>query len=133
MSDASTAGLWVVFLWLSLPVVGLIVHLRPNDPDDSATLTMGAFGLFAVSVALWAWTHLTERRRTAPAPERSPDYAGHFGLNDLQLHRARTSQVCVVHHDSEGRIVAVEAVAPTPTAPVAASMMDMESEIAEAA
>jgi poly-beta-1,6-N-acetyl-D-glucosamine biosynthesis protein PgaD len=48
-------------------------------------------------------------RQTAPrAFSKSPDYASHFGLTASLLENGRTSQVCVVHHDALGRILAIE-------------------------
>lgn len=111
------------FLWLCRPVVGIFA---PTHFVDAHLVSAGApfaaekivLALLAVSAGLLLWRKLADRRKAPAAADRSPNYAAHFGLNDLQLHRGRSSQVCVVHHDADGRIVGIEAV--TPEAPSAA-------------
>ena len=125
ISDASTAGLWAGFLWLCRPVAGIFT---PTHFVDAHLVSAGApvaagqivLLLLAVCGGLMLWRKLADRRKAPAAAEGSPNYAGHFGLNDLQLHRGRSSQVCVVHHDADGRIVGIDAV--TADAPAAAEL-----------
>lgn len=46
-----------------------------------------------------------------------PDAAAHLGLSESQLFRARHASLCTVHHDADGRIVALEVQQP-PVVPV---------------
>jgi poly-beta-1,6-N-acetyl-D-glucosamine biosynthesis protein PgaD len=104
------------FLWLCRPVLGIFA---PKHFVDAHLVSAGApfaaekivLALLAVTAALLLWRKLADRRKAPAAADRTPNYAAHFGLNDLQLHRGRSSQVCVIHHDAEGRIVGIDAVA----------------------
>jgi poly-beta-1,6-N-acetyl-D-glucosamine biosynthesis protein PgaD len=137
ISDASTAGLWAGFLWLCRPVAGIFA---PTRFVDAHLVSAGApfaaermvLALLVVTAGLLLWRKLADRRKAPAAADVSPNYAGHFGLNDLQLHRGRSSQVCVVHHDADGRIVGIDAV--TADAPSAEGPAQQpSSEIAHAA
>lgn len=74
----------------------------PPSGQIEAALALAALGISA----LWAVPRL---RRTAPRTlAQTPDYASHFGLSETLVATGRTSQVCVVHHDASGRILAIE-------------------------
>ncbi len=45
---------------------------------------------------------------TPPAPLPRAALAGRMGLSESQLFRARHASICTVHHNAEGRIVALE-------------------------
>jgi poly-beta-1,6-N-acetyl-D-glucosamine biosynthesis protein PgaD len=138
VSDASTAGLWAGFLWLCRPVVGIFAPARFLDAHlVSAGASFAAeklvLALLAVTACLVLWRKLADRRKAPAAGDTSPNYAAHFGLNDLQLHRGRSSQVCVMHHDSEGRIVGIDAVAAEAVSLEVAASTQQVDEIAQAA
>lgn len=128
MSDLSTATMWAGWLWLCRPVLSVFGGFKPAGMQHGLThllakgvplpVERGALALFAVSIVLWLWNALSERRDAAPKTRAIPDYAAHFGLTEAQLRRCRESQTCIVHHDGEGDILAVETV--MPAAPIAA-------------
>jgi poly-beta-1,6-N-acetyl-D-glucosamine biosynthesis protein PgaD len=138
ISDVSTAGLWVGFLWLCRPVIGIFA---PTRFVDAHLVSAGApfaaermvLTLLVVTAGLLLWRKLADRRKAPAAAEGAPNYAGHFGLNDLQLHRGRSSQVCVVHHDADGRIVGIDAVAADALPVEAAVTVQANEAIAQAA
>ena len=137
ISDASTAGLWAGFLWLCRPVLGIFA---PTHFVDAHLVSAGAsfsaqrmvLALLVVTAGLLLWRKLADRRKAPAAAAVSPNYAGHFGLNDLQLHRGRSSQICIVHHDADGRIVGIDAVTPGAQA-AAAEPLQQADQVAHAA
>ncbi|MGC3996885.1 MAG: poly-beta-1,6-N-acetyl-D-glucosamine biosynthesis protein PgaD [Anaeromyxobacter sp.] len=120
VSDASTATLWGVWLWLWSPVVRSLEwasHLGHRgypfmlkwlsagpvtDLDHAAVLLAGTSGTLLV------WKGLAAQRPSLPPPCSEHDYAGHFGVAMEQLRAAQGASVCVVHHDESGRIVRLE-------------------------
>ena len=147
LSDMGTAGLWGLWLWLCRPALGALSWLRGAWIQHgvahlialgaSSAIERGAFALCSACGIVWLWGELSQRRRNAPMPTYSPNYAVHFGLSDLQLHRYRMSQVCIVHHDDDGRISAIASVEPmAPSildASAASTGSSSERELAEAA
>ncbi|MFM1800121.1 MAG: PgaD-like protein [Cyanobacteriota bacterium] len=49
-----------------------------------------------------------------PPPVSRSTLAAHLGLPESQLFRARHGAICTVHHDAEGRIVAIDLPLPPP-------------------
>jgi len=147
LSDMGTAGLWGLWLWLCRPALGVLGWVRGASIQHCVThlmaiggasgLERGAFALCSACGVVWLWSKIVERGRIATRSAYSPNYAVHFGLSDLQLHRYRMSQVCIVHHDADGRISAIAPVEPTPPSAVDASAPSAgssgERELAEAA
>jgi poly-beta-1,6-N-acetyl-D-glucosamine biosynthesis protein PgaD len=119
-SDASTAALWGFWLWLCRPVIGalswlvglgagvqhsLVQVMAQNAP---VSLERTALALCSTSGTLLLWNLFTVRRSAPTQSPPLPDYGSYFGLSDQQLQSCRNSQVSVVHHDEQGRIVSVE-------------------------
>lgn len=132
-SDATTAMLWGLWLWLFRPVFGILASLIGTGLGMQHSLltaltlvaptSLGttAVALVATSVLLLGWNLLAGRMSAAEAPlpdlaSALPDYAAHFGLEAAELAQCRASRVCVVHHDEQGRIVQIAA-APVRTLP----------------
>lgn len=122
--DATTAMLWGYWLWLCRPVIGaldLLGGLRLGLQASSLTLASAAaplampvslqsslLVLASTSSSLLLWSLLTERRSDRVRIHRLSDYARHFGLSEQTIVTGRSSSVCLVHHDEQGRIVAIE-------------------------
>lgn len=116
-SEFATFAVWIAWGVLCLSTFASSAHAAaaghhvnrpgihtaaPSSGQVEAVLAFAALGLSA----LWA---VPRMRQTAPrAFSKSPDYAAHFGLTASLLENGRTSQVCVVHHDALGRILAIE-------------------------
>lgn len=116
-SEFATFAVWVAWIVLCLSTFASSAHAAsagrgihtsgahtaaPPVGQIEAGLTLAALGLSA----LWAVPRL---RRTAPRIlSATPDYASHFGLPETLVETGRTSQVCIVHHDNAGRILAIE-------------------------
>ncbi|HVY87289.1 MAG TPA: poly-beta-1,6-N-acetyl-D-glucosamine biosynthesis protein PgaD [Hyphomonadaceae bacterium] len=154
-SDLATASLWGLWLWLCRPIVSVFdgLSLLPQAKTVAhhaithvavgkfplASVERGIAALVIVSVALWLWHKISERGGTVEAPATAPDYASHFQMSEALLKHCRAAQVCVVHHDAEGQIVAIRTVPtlpPTITAPGApsgTSENEPATEFAEAA
>ena len=147
LSDMGTAGLWGLWLWLCRPALGMFGWVRGAWIQHGVShliaigatsgIERGAFALCSACGVVWLWGRLVHPRRNPAKLTYSPNYAVHFGLSDLQLHRFRMSQVCVVHHDADGRISAiapVEAIAVSASdAGGAAQASNSQRELAEAA
>ena len=141
-----TAGLWGLWLWLCRPALGVLAWVRGASIQHGMThliaiggasgLERGAFAVCSACGVVWLWGKIVQPGRTPARSRYSPNYAVHFGLSDLQLHRYRMSQVCIVHHDVDGRISAIAPIEPTPPNAVdisgSAASSD-ERELAEAA
>ncbi len=130
VSDTGTAGLWMAWLWLCRSGIGVIGLLRvaATHPaalgliaaGSAAVLFSGALTIGGASGALWLWNKIVGGQHEE-APVSAPNYAAYFGISDPQLHRCRSAQVCIVHHDAEGRILAIETEIPHPPAAADAS------------
>ena len=121
-SDAVTAGLWIGWILLWLPVyrrlhqaIGL--HLDFDLAAEEVLETIAPISylhsiaaLIGTSVLLLLWTLLPRRKAThAHSTQSLEDYAAAFELDAAQIARGRDSRIVVVHHDAEGRIRAVDA------------------------
>jgi poly-beta-1,6-N-acetyl-D-glucosamine biosynthesis protein PgaD len=119
-SDATTALLWGGWLWLCRPAVLVISRLLGlglglRHPAVKL-LTLGApvsvegtaLALFGTSGVLLLWNRLSSQPALRPRLTALPDYAGHFGIPMQTIMAGRSSSVCVVQHDDEGRITHIE-------------------------
>lgn len=121
VSDASTAMLWGFWLWLCRPVAGAVtwmLGLRFGAQHSlvqllalasPVSIERTALALCSTSGTLLLWNLVSERRNGRTPVSSSPDYASHFGLTEAEIQRCRGTQVSVVHHDDQGRIIRVEA------------------------
>jgi poly-beta-1,6-N-acetyl-D-glucosamine biosynthesis protein PgaD len=123
-SDASTLALWSAWLWMCRPAilggVGMVgvafgmKHPAPGTPAANAmpSLEEMVLLLIGVSALLLLWNRLSRQPAVRPRIDVLPDFQRHFGLNAEQIDVARDSQRVVVHHDEQGRIVAIESASP---------------------
>ena len=119
-SDASTAMLWGVWLWLWRPVLSTVNWLAAVGASFQPTLTKllangsplniegGVVALVGTSGTLLLWNLLPARKAGSPQVHTLRDYASHFQLPEQDILQGRASSVCVVHHDEQGRIVRIE-------------------------
>jgi poly-beta-1,6-N-acetyl-D-glucosamine biosynthesis protein PgaD len=115
-----TALLWAGWLWLWHPVLQALHWLGalPGGTTPAAPLTLAeidaisldqaAFALAATAVTLLLWRLLPTRRVQAPDAETLDEYARYFRLPPEEIRSGRDTQVNVVHHDEQGRIVRIE-------------------------
>lgn len=113
----------MAWLWLCRSGVGVIglVRVAASHPatlgllaaGSTAVLFRGALTIGGASGALWLWNKVAGSRQDKVAVT-APNYAAYFGISDLKLHRCRSAQVCIVHHDADGRILAIETETPRP-------------------
>ena len=116
-SDLATAavwGGWVMLVFNSFPGAA---HARPALAHAAAArlpaLTINPLWLLAGFVVAVLWTAPRLFRPAKPSAP-APDYASHFGISEPELVTGRAAQVCTVHHDDHGRIVAIDTDAPKP-------------------
>lgn len=119
-SDASTAMLWGVWLWLWRPMLSLYgwlasmhLGLQPAlmkfaSAGVPVSIEGSAVALFSTSSTLLLWSVLTPEQSEKNQPKQLREYANYFGLSEQELLTSRNSSVCVVHHDDSGRIVQIE-------------------------
>lgn len=120
-SDATTALLWAVWLWLCSPGVMAIsrllgLHFHSRHPKAAKLLMLGSplsieegvVVLLGTATALLLWNRLSSQPALRPRLTALPDYAGHFGIDTQTIAAGRSSAVCVVHHDEQGRITSIE-------------------------
>lgn len=117
-SDATTAALWGVWLWLCQPAIGAVALMcgtnlgthfgRVALSCTPASLADSALALAGTAAALLVWKRFSARQARRPKLAQQPDYAGYFGLSAQSLEQGRGASVCVVHHDDLGRIVAIQ-------------------------
>ncbi len=67
----------------------------------------------AIVAALWTLPRLNKPRSPHGALN-APNYASHFGVDEPELASGRAAQVCTVHHDECGRILAIVSQPPEP-------------------
>ena len=120
-SDVLTAGLWVgwVLLWIPVfrklhQVIRLHIHfgLAAREVMETVTpisLMHSMIALLGTSVLLLLWS-LLPRRNVGEAHEARAtlDYARHFGVDETQIKLGQDSRICVVSHDDSGAITAIE-------------------------
>jgi poly-beta-1,6-N-acetyl-D-glucosamine biosynthesis protein PgaD len=123
-SDAGTLALWSVWLWMCRPailggvgMVGVAFGMKRPAPGTLAGNSLPsveemALVLIGVSALLLLWNRLSREPAVRPRIDLLPDFQRHFGLNGEVIEAARDSQRVVVHHDDQGRIVAIESAAP---------------------
>lgn len=124
-SDVLTAGLWVGWILLWLPVfrkmrevIRLHVNFEPAAQEILDTVTPisirhSLVALLGTSALLLLWSLLPKRKVThAHAMLSTGDYARHFGLGEADINAGRDSRICVVSHDDAGAITGVEIRAP---------------------
>lgn len=121
LSDASTALMWGIWLWLWSPALRSFAWLADlgvrSIPALMAQLAAGPVGDLHHSVVAFAgasgtllvWNRLPARKTCASVPELDlPEHARHFRLPEHDLRAGRDASICVVHHDDAGRIVRLE-------------------------
>jgi poly-beta-1,6-N-acetyl-D-glucosamine biosynthesis protein PgaD len=116
-SDATTAAAWGFWLWLWRPVVSTLswvfgarlglqhTALKLLAIGTPVTIGNTAVALFGTSGALLLWNRLAVRKQAPVHTACLTDYARHFGLSEQHIQRGRSSQICTVRHDDQGRIV----------------------------
>lgn len=119
LSDATTAALWVGWLWLWIPLLRATTWLAlgarsyPALGKVLAATTATGFehsvvALVGTSGTLLVWNRLPAPRVRAAEVQSVRDYARYFELPEHALREAQRAPVCVVHHDAAGRIVRLE-------------------------
>ncbi len=124
-SDAGTLALWSAWLWMCRPAilagVGMLAvafgrkRPAPGTPAGNALPSVEEMALVLIGVCalLLLWNRLSREPAVRPRVDLLPDFQRHFGLSDLAINAARDSQRVLVHHDEQGRIVAIEPAAST--------------------
>jgi poly-beta-1,6-N-acetyl-D-glucosamine biosynthesis protein PgaD len=120
LSDACTAAMWGIWLWLWSPALSSFARLaqlgaRAPGPlkllgqGGAADLHYCVAALVGTSGTLLVWNRLPASPRVRGRKMLSlSDYAGHFELHEHAITSGRRTPVCVVHHDDSGRIVRLE-------------------------
>jgi len=122
VSDASTAMMWAVWLWLWSPLLQAMRSLMHVGARSMPTLThlaasfsgrdlkLSLAALVGTSGSLLVWSRfppVAHSRAAEPLTVR--DSARYHRLPERELSEGLTSPICVVHHDEAGRIVRIEA------------------------
>ena len=119
-SDAGTLALWSAWLWMCRPAIlggmgmlGVAFGMRrpaPGTPAANALPSVEemALVLIGVSALLLLWNRLSREPAVRPRVNVLPDFQRHFGFSGEAIELARESQRVIVHHDDQGRIVAIE-------------------------
>lgn len=123
LSDVLTAGLWIGWILLWLPVfrklrevVRLHVdfELAAREVLDTVTpisITRSLVALIGTAALLLLWSMLPKRKVAhAEGTLGTADYARHFALDEVAIEAGRASRVCVVRHDDAGAITGVTVV-----------------------
>lgn len=121
LSDTTTLGLWVLWIYLWMPVfhkVQQVIHLRLHfEPAAAEVLetvepidfSNSLFLLIGTCAMLLLWTLLPKRRITTDHPAVTlGDSATRFNLPVESLTAGRGARITVVHHDDAGAIVRIE-------------------------
>jgi poly-beta-1,6-N-acetyl-D-glucosamine biosynthesis protein PgaD len=121
LSDATTVGLWALWIYLWLPVfhkiqqvIRLRLHFEPAAAEVLETVepidfSNSVFLLIGTCAMLLLWTLLPKGRITTGLPAATlEDCADHFRLPVESLTEGRGSRITVVHHDDAGAIVRIE-------------------------
>jgi poly-beta-1,6-N-acetyl-D-glucosamine biosynthesis protein PgaD len=132
LSDASTAMAWGGWLWLWAPPLKSFswlasLGLSAATGIDGILSSSAAWGfqrslvaLIGTSGTLLVWNRLPARKVAATTELSVRDHARHFQLSEQEIQASRNASVCVVHHDSSGRIVRLERREPLRREPLAA-------------
>ena len=120
LSDVLTAGLWIGWILLWLPVfrklrevVRLHVdfELAAREVLDTVTpisITRSLVALIGTAALLLLWSLLPKRKAThAAGTLATADYARHFGIDEAAILGGRASRVCIVRHDDAGAITGI--------------------------
>lgn len=120
-SDVLTAGLWVGWALLWIPVfrklhqvIRLHMHLglaarEVLDVVTPISLMRSMIALLGTSALLLLWSLLPKRRVGQAHEARATlDYARHFGLDETEIKLGQGSRICVVSHDDNGSITGIE-------------------------
>lgn len=124
LSDVLTAGLWVGWILLWMPVFRTLrdvvrlhvdFELAAREVLDTVTpisISRSLVALIGTAALLLLWSRLPKRKAVAHAEgvPSTADYARHFGLDDAVLRAGRASRICVVMHDEAGAITGVRVV-----------------------
>jgi poly-beta-1,6-N-acetyl-D-glucosamine biosynthesis protein PgaD len=124
-SDAGTLALWSAWLWMCRPAIlatvgtlGVAFGMRRPARGTPAADALPSFEemalvLIGVSALLLLWNRLSREPAVRPRIDLLPDFQRHFALSGELIEAARESHRVVVHHDEQGRIVAIEPAAST--------------------
>ncbi|MBS0213807.1 MAG: poly-beta-1,6-N-acetyl-D-glucosamine biosynthesis protein PgaD [Proteobacteria bacterium] len=121
LSDAVTALLWIGWFVLWFPVLrklyqAIALHryfasaaIDVLDTLTPISLPHALLALIGTSALLMLWSLLPTRRlMQAHVVQTLEDYADYFDLDEAVIAAGQASRVCVIHHDEEGRIVAID-------------------------
>ena len=121
VSDVLTAGLWVGWILLWIPVfrklhqvirLHLDFGLAAREVLDTVTpipLAHSMIALLGTSALLLLWSLLPTRRVGQAHEARTTlDYAHHFGIDEAEINSGRDSRICIVSHDDDGAITGIE-------------------------
>jgi poly-beta-1,6-N-acetyl-D-glucosamine biosynthesis protein PgaD len=109
-SDVSTLALWSMWLWMCRPVLFGTRHAFAHGLPTHGVLALEdvVAALIGTCIVLMLWNRLASQPAPTPRINLAPDYSGHFGLDPRELALARSSSICVVHHDELGRILCID-------------------------
>ncbi len=121
VSNASTAMLWGGWLWMWRPLLNIFNWINNLGASFQPTLLKlvangtpmniegSVMALVGTSGTLLLWNMLPARKATtSPQAPLLRDYAAHFQLPEQDILAGRASDVCIVHHDDNGRITRIE-------------------------
>jgi poly-beta-1,6-N-acetyl-D-glucosamine biosynthesis protein PgaD len=74
----------------------------------TGSIPLSLVALVGSSGTLVAWRNLPVRRARAGVALPVAEYARHFQLSEPVIEAGREAGICVVHHDADGRIAAIE-------------------------
>lgn len=112
-SDTSTATMWVVWLllWRPLLLVTGFMSVKQHHvlaPIIGIDIEEYLVALFACAAALLLWSGLPAKQVRHAQARQTSDYATYFDLPLENIESSRQSQICVVHHDENGKIIRIE-------------------------
>jgi poly-beta-1,6-N-acetyl-D-glucosamine biosynthesis protein PgaD len=121
LSDVLTAGLWVGWFLLWIPVfrklhqvIRLHLDFGLAAREVLYTVTPISFvhsmiALLGTSALLLLWSLLPKRRvGEAHEARTNLDYARYFQLDEADINLGRESRICVVSHKDDGAITGIE-------------------------
>ena len=121
LSDVLTAGLWVGWILLWIPVfrklhqvirLHLDFGLAAREVLDTVTpisLMHSMIALLGTSALLLLWSLLPTRRVGQAHEARTTlDYARHFDIDESEINAGRDSRICIVSHEDDGAITGIE-------------------------
>ena len=117
-STTTTAMMWAawLFLWRPFLLVWVLIELKEEHILQhlmaalSHGIESGVVALFTCAIALLLWGLLPAKRvHQKHVVERVlPDYARYFELPEQEIQSGRQQKITTVHHDENGKIIAVE-------------------------